>query len=260
MARGKKAEPLSYALRHECTPLLLFFPRLTLSDVARLVRKAPRGRRLRTLVRKLFHWRMNLRIANAQLITHLGWWRTGLWEFIHVAVLIPLEDGGQGRPPHCKRWVLLESTFPAGVELKDPEAKLAGFHGVATAAPPRWPPALEACERLIAWAHEVEGLPYDSAGAGGSPFDLNLDGRGRFCSDVGANAWQILGMLPEWIYRPHHRSGELRKAEMPPRLWDPLELAAELGANCWERAVNVTGGRPSLGAPPIADRDVRPPD
>lgn len=235
MARDKQARPLAEALAAENTPLLLFFPRLTLLDVARLVKKAPRGQRLRTFVRKLFHWRWNLRIALAQLASHPGWWRTGWWEYVHEALLIPLS----GHWPPALRWRLLEATFPAGVELKDPATKLAGFHGVATAVPPRWPVDLIACDRLIAWAHEIEGLPYDTAGAVASPFDINLDGGGRFCSDVGTNAWQILGLLPEWIYRPHHRTGTLRKVELPPRLWTPCEHAAELGANAWERAVNV---------------------
>lgn|GEM_PF-6517063 len=229
------AQPLTEALRNHNQPLLLFFPRLTLRDVWRLTRQAPPGRRLRTFIRKLFHWRMNLRIATWQLLTHPGWWRTGLWEYVHTSVLIPLS----GHPPPELRWTLLESTFPDGVELKDPEPKLAAFHGVATAVPPRWPPELGACDRLLSWAHEIEGLPYDTGAAAASVLDLNLDGEGRFCSDVGANAWQLLGLLPEYVMHPNHRSGELRKTEMQPRRWTPCEFAAELGAIAWEHAINV---------------------
>jgi len=239
---------LHSALAKERDPLLLFFPRLTLADVWRLACAAPVGRRMVTFTRKLTHWRWNLRIALAQLLTHLGWWRTGWWEYVHVAVLLPVfsgaavtgrdsADGGQERPPH--RWVLVESTFPAGVEIKEPAEKIAGFHGVATAVPPRRPADGAASGKLITWAARIEGLPYDSAGALGSPLDLDLDGGGRFCSDVGAEAWQLLGLLPKWTYKPHHRSRRLVKAELPPRLWDPAELAAELGALAWERAINV---------------------
>lgn len=224
-------DPVTIALRGHNSPLLLFFPRLTLADVWRLARRAPAGKRMRVYLRKLFHWRWNIRISTWQLISHLGSWRLGLWEYVHVAILIPLGIGGD------RRWILVESTYPGGVRIKEPSEKLASFHGVAAAVGARNNVMALRELDVLGWAEEMEGLPYDSAGAASSPFDIGIHGSGKFCSDLAAGCWQYLGILPEYIYKPNHRSGELRKIELPSRSWTPAELAMEMGANEWEKAI-----------------------
>lgn len=232
------ALPLNEALEGQDGPLLVFFPRLTIRDVARLVRQVEPKQRWRTLVKKLGHYLGNLGIAFTQLAAHPGWWRRPVIEDVHVALLVPKS----GHWPPGQGWLLVESTYPAGVEIKDPAPKLAGFHGVATVVPLTWPSEALALDRLLAWVHEVEGLAYDSEGAIASPLDLNLDAEGEFCSGVGVNALQVLEHLPEYVLRQVHRTGQLRKVRLRPGDFMPVELAMLHGVLDWSRAVNVRAG------------------
>ncbi len=228
---------------------LVFFPRLILADVWRIASEAKPGRKVLTFLVKMFHWRWNLRIAWAQLFTDLRNAGDHKWEYVHVALLVRFDrfthprNAAEALKGNTVR--LIEATYPAGVEIKNPAAKFKKFTGEAVVVEPY--PLVENGNilKLVEWIIRIQGQPYDVGGALSSPFFfLSIHRLGKFCSYLGANALQILGRLPEWKTIPNFSHKTLMDLENRAEDYTPSELAREaeaLPSESWYKAHLVKG-------------------
>jgi len=205
---------------------LVFFWRLTLLDVFRLASGAPRGHKLRALLRNLGGWASNWVIALGQLAANLGDWRSGKWELIHSAIVI---EGGR----------LLEATAPK-VRTISLGNRLAHYPRCII-VPPRHTAAIEDYEEFHRWAERVDGMPYNNTGLLGVLYNLGITNpEARFCSELCAEGYQILGFLPTWDQVL--RRGKPMPFKPPASFWEPSTLANERGALDWSSAI-YTGGK-----------------
>jgi hypothetical protein len=196
---------------------LVFFVRLTLADVWRISRRDPRR-----FLPTLGGWFSNLVIAIGQLLAHIGDWRSGFHNLIHVGVVV---NGG-----------LLEATEPR-VRLVDLEERLADYPATYL-VPPRHPADPESLSRHPEWLTYVEGLPYNRFGLLGVLLNLGISSPGkRFCSQLAAEYYQITGRLPKWT--TVIRRGSPQAFDVPASFWEPSSLANERGAVGWSGALHV---------------------
>lgn len=235
---------------------LVFFVRLTLEDVWRITCQAPWGEKVLTFLRTLAGWRSNLTIRNGQFWAMLGHWRDGFQDFCHVAMVIqdPWETERTDFPAGTP--MMIESTSPAGVQIKPLAERLRSYKGRTVIVPLALPPALEKVSPdttkapaegwhsspFNVWLKRAEGLGYDGVGLFGVLFNLGIDTPGAFfCSELIAEALTELGLLPEWI--PRLRCGKLSNTEQRPNFFEVSELARLTPLLDWGNAVSVDSRR-----------------
>jgi len=224
-----RKEHAMYVASKAQTGWLVFFSRLTLRQAWARTLAAPHGGRLGAFRRALFCWCSNLAIALAQLASNPGAWRDGMWQLVHVGIVI-VED---------ERRYLLEATTPT-VRLTELAPLLETDLRHAHLLPYRGIPAIEGFEELRTWAVDMIGLRYDHAGLFGVLTNLGINSPdGLFCSEISAWGHQILDLLPERSRRIV--GGRMLTAILPPGFWSPSELARERGALTWTHAIEMEG-------------------
>jgi len=215
------------------TGWLVFFLRLTLLDVIKLTVRTRGGfwRKLWALLSNMGGWFSNLVIAILQMLTFAGDWRSGMWQLIHVGVVIE---------KHGEKF-LLEATYPR-VRLIPLEKRLEAYP-VAHLVPPRLPHnGLVDEDEWQNWIQFVDDMPYNKFGLLGVL--LNIGGGGspgtRFCSQLAAEAYQILDWLPKrGVVLAVSRGAEPRATDIPAGWYEPSGLAMSRAALNWRGELYV---------------------